>query len=364
MKKQKISLLVSAGAIAASFIVPLTYAAVTASLIPTADGAYTQWTPNSGTGHYVTVDETNCNGNTDYVSTSTVGNRDSYRVNISSIPVGSVITQINIVPCVSKHSAGVGVSNMKVFYRFNGTDSADAGSYSLNNTTPNPQGTTVYSSLSLTNTTGSTLEVGGLYYSGTKGLRLSKIAATVYYSILPAPSSLVSTLTGGSVKLDWVDNSSTETGFKIERATDGGAYSQIQTVGANVTTYTDTTVSANHTYLYRVRSYNGFGDSDYSNSYAINTYTIPADPTSLTATATGSSSIFLQWVDNATNEVNYKLERKVGSGGSFLFIRQFSANVTTYMETATGGLLYTYRVRASNPAGNSGYSNEASITLP
>ncbi len=353
-----------AGALAASFIVPLAFATVTGTLVPTADGAYTQWTPSTGTTHYTTVDEANCNANTDYVSTSTVGNRDSYSVNISSIPVGAVITQINITPCASKHLAGIGMSNLKLFYRFNGADSADAGSYSLNSTTPTTLSTTPYAGLSLTNTSGSTLEVGGLYYSGAKGLRLSKITATVYYSILPAPSNVVSTLTGGSVKLDWVDNSSTETGFKIERATDGGAYSQIQTVGANVTTYTDTTVSANHTYLYRVRSYNGLGDSDYSNSVAANTYTIPADPTSLTATATGSSAIFLHWVDNATNEVNYKLERKVGSGGSFLFIRQFSANVTTFLETATGGLLYTYRVRASNPAGNSGYSNEASITLP
>lgn len=63
-----------------------------------------------------------------------------------------------------------------------------------------------------------------------------------------------------------------ETGFKIERNLKfGGTWEQIATVGVNVTTHTDTPttpglpISLNPVYSYRVRSYNGSGNSGYSN---------------------------------------------------------------------------------------------------
>lgn len=63
-----------------------------------------------------------------------------------------------------------------------------------------------------------------------------------------------------------------ETGFKIERKLKfGGTWEQIATVAVNVATYTDTPatpgipISLNPVYSYRVRSYNGSGNSDYSN---------------------------------------------------------------------------------------------------
>src|SRR5262245_34639405 len=66
--------------------------------------------------------------------------------------------------------------------------------------------------------------------------------------------------------LTWIDNSTTEDGFKIERA-DGttGTFAQIAIVGANVTSYIDSSVTGGATYCYRVRAYNIAGDSAYSN---------------------------------------------------------------------------------------------------
>ena len=69
-----------------------------------------------------------------------------------------------------------------------------------------------------------------------------------------------------SLNLQWSDNSSNESGFKIERKTGtGGSYSQIGTVGANVTSYNDAAIAGGSTYCYRVRAFNGAGDSGYSN---------------------------------------------------------------------------------------------------
>ncbi len=82
-----------------------------------------------------------------------------------------------------------------------------------------------------------------------------------------APSGLSAAAASASqVNLTWRDNSTNETGFKIERKTgSGGTYAQIATVGANVTSYQDTGLSAMTTYYYRVRAYNSGGNSAYSN---------------------------------------------------------------------------------------------------
>lgn len=82
-----------------------------------------------------------------------------------------------------------------------------------------------------------------------------------------APSSLAATaVSANQINLTWTDNSNSETQFKIERKTGaGGTYAQIATPGANTTSHSDTTVSANTTYYYRVRANNAGGDSPYSN---------------------------------------------------------------------------------------------------
>lgn len=68
------------------------------------------------------------------------------------------------------------------------------------------------------------------------------------------------------IDLSWLDNSTDETGFKIERRTGtGGTWGQIATAGANITVYKNTGLTAGTTYFYRVRANNASGDSAYSN---------------------------------------------------------------------------------------------------
>src|SRR4029077_1986602 len=66
--------------------------------------------------------------------------------------------------------------------------------------------------------------------------------------------------------LTWADNSGNETGFKIERSTDGVNFSPLVTTAANVTTYSDTGLSALTPYTYRVRATSAAGDSGNSNT--------------------------------------------------------------------------------------------------
>jgi poly(3-hydroxybutyrate) depolymerase/chitodextrinase len=69
-----------------------------------------------------------------------------------------------------------------------------------------------------------------------------------------------------AIKLVWHDNSSDETGFEISRAANqGGTFSFLANVAANVETYTDLTVPQNTAYLYRVRALGSTNNSGYTN---------------------------------------------------------------------------------------------------
>lgn len=88
----------------------------------------------------------------------------------------------------------------------------------------------------------------------------------------------------------------------------------------------------------------------------------PAAPTGLTASANSSSQIVLIWTDNASNENAFSVERSAG-GNPFVTVAALSANSTRYPDTGLApSTTYLYRVRASNGAGNSAYSNSAAAT--
>jgi len=103
-------------------------------------------------------------------------------------------------------------------------------------------------------------------------------AAWVSLSWAPAPPNPPSNLgaialSAVQINLSWTDNSNFEDGYKIERW-NGSSYSQINVVGANVTTYADTSgLAPATTYYYRVRAYNSVGDSSYSNEISATTFT-------------------------------------------------------------------------------------------
>ena len=69
-----------------------------------------------------------------------------------------------------------------------------------------------------------------------------------------APSNLqASGASSTTTALTWTDNSNNESGFLISRAmVAGGPYTQVGSVGANVTTYTDTGLTPLTTYFYQV----------------------------------------------------------------------------------------------------------------
>jgi hypothetical protein len=80
------------------------------------------------------------------------------------------------------------------------------------------------------------------------------------------------------VRLTWKDNSSTETGFYIERKQaeePESYYRRIATVGANVTSYLDTPLTLGTGYTYRIRGFNEFARGHHSEEVSVPAVQVP-----------------------------------------------------------------------------------------
>ena len=79
---------------------------------------------------------------------------------------------------------------------------------------------------------------------------------------------------------------------------------------------------------------------------------------------TTNGSVQLDWIDNATNETSFDVERKPATS-SFANLASASADSESYVDSgAVGPAQFTYRVRASNGGGKSDWTNEASVVVP
>lgn len=180
-------------------------------------------------------------------------------------------------------------------------------------------------------------------------------SATPIGTVPDAPSGLnVNVISCNELTLTWTDNSANEDLFKIERSPDGSNFSQIDTVGANVTNYNDTSVAENTTYWYRVLASNGTGDSGYSNTANGSTPLCPVNPPaapSNLAAKPSKTSASLTWVDNAGNEDGFRIYWGT-SPSSLSLVATVGANTTSYVKTGlTRKTVYYYKVCAYNGDG-------------
>lgn len=85
-----------------------------------------------------------------------------------------------------------------------------------------------------------------------------------YWATRTPTTLLVTILTTGGLRLDWLNPGAGYDGTSIERSADGVTYAEIDTVASGTLTYTDLT-AVGALYYYRVRCYKGTNYSPYSN---------------------------------------------------------------------------------------------------
>jgi len=88
----------------------------------------------------------------------------------------------------------------------------------------------------------------------------------------------------------------------------------------------------------------------------------PANPTSLTASVTGSD-VTLGWTDNSADEDGFKVTRKDSLTGAWTDLVTESANSTSSIDSVTTAGSYWYRVKSTNGNGDSLGSNVVQATV-
>jgi fibronectin type 3 domain-containing protein len=165
---------------------------------------------------------------------------------------------------------------------------------------------------------------------------------------LPTPSGLeVTGATSTTISLEW-GSVGVASGYRLYRSSSsGGQYSQCYS-GSN-SYYTDSGLSPDTPYYYKVSAYSDYSDS--SRSEAVPGATLLAPPTGLTATAVSSTKIDLSWT--AVGSSYYNVYRSTNPTGTYTLLTQggwSSANYSDESIYSTTTYYYKVAVRISNSA--------------
>ena len=195
----------------------------------------------------------------------------------------------------------------------------------------------------------------------------SNIESATTLSAPGTPFDVVATaVSPRQIDLSWNIASDTQRGFRIEIATSvDGPWQLVAAVSGIDRTYSDSGLSPDTTYFYRIRAYNTGANTEYSDVVSATTLPIspPAAPSGMNATAVSANQIDLGWTDNSDNEKGFQVERATAVDGPFTLVASLGPGVTSYSNSGlASGTSYFYRVRSFNADGFSGYSNVASAT--
>lgn len=169
------------------------------------------------------------------------------------------------------------------------------------------------------------------------------------------------------ITLEWQDNATNETGFRILRSTTAGGSTVALNAPANARSFTDTNLATNTTYFYRIQVVNGAIAGDLSaqvNARTLSSASAPSSPYSLKATASSPTAVALSWTDNSTNEDGFIIERSENPATTWTEVTRVGYNVLNHTDsTVQPATSYSYRVKAWNAAGASSNST-TTVTTP
>ena len=204
-----------------------------------------------------------------------------------------------------------------------------------------------------------------------------KFGAMGSSAVIPVPASpsgLQATVNSATqITIKWTDNAPNEDGFRVEsKIGSGGLYGVVATTGANVATFQHSGLNASTQYSYRVRAYNGGGNSPYSNEVTATTFPNPAPPIATTGLATsvntagavlnasvnpnyGATTYSFDW-GTTTSYGSKTTQRALAIGGT-------AVAVSETLATLTPNSSYHFRIVAVNSAGTTNGADQLFSTL-
>ncbi|MGH9400497.1 MAG: fibronectin type III domain-containing protein [Terriglobia bacterium] len=233
---------------------------------------------------------------------------------------------------------------------------------------------TTFNDIGLTPSTSYSYRVRAQDAAGTQGPYSGVVTIATPAPIPSLPGNLTATAASSTqVNLSWIaaaETGGTVSSYLVDRCQGAGCTSFTQIGSSAATTFGDTTATGSTSYSYRVRAMDAASHfSPYSNVASATTSTIldtqpPTAPSGLAAAAS-TNQINLSWSASTDNVAvtGYLLERCQGIGCT-TFAQIATPTGTTYDDSGlTVGTTYSYRVRATDAAGNlSPYSNVAAAT--
>jgi titin len=272
-------------------------------------------------------------------------------------------TQINLTWTDTSNNE----TGFKVLRRLNGTASSTPAPWTVVTTTA--ADVTTYESIGLSQVTGYTFAVASVNAIGDLAISATATATTLATQ-LAAPSDVTARAISDSVvSLTWKDLTIAETGYRIVRKLTSSNSSTLATVGtvaANVTSYSNTGLTAATGYTYAVVAIDAAAKTASSRTVTVTTKAeVVSAPTGPTATPYNSNQINLSWTDNSSNESGFRILRRLTSATAFTQIATVPANSTTYSVTGLNpSTSYTFAVAAVGVFGTVATSASVAASTP
>jgi len=193
--------------------------------------------------------------------------------------------------------------------------------------------------------------------------------AYVYDAPPIAPSDLnITKFSNTKYGLWWEDNSDDEEGFEIWRKTGTtGTYTLLKKLLQNTTAFNDSVVSG-VVYYYKVRAFRNPTYSSFSNE--VNTdngsVILYPYPSNLSYQIINSKDVKLSWTNDATDELQIIVERKLQSETEFKEVKRLAPGTTTWTDNSglSNNLTVYYRFKSKYSQAESEYTNELMVYIP
>ncbi len=176
-----------------------------------------------------------------------------------------------------------------------------------------------------------------------------------------APQELTtSAISDNSITISWKNDDNNVAGYRIFRAeSNGGFIRKSQLSDVETLTYTDFDLSEGTMYQYKVKSYFGDVESDFSNSASVTT--LPKPPSDLVIERVTETELRLSWSENSSVEDGYEIQSRLDSVDDFTLLTTLTSDIDEYNDTDLQiNTTFHYRIRAIMGETASEWSNTAS----